>query len=188
MSSLIWLSTVHAVLLKTVITLVWKGPETLLVLTPTARCRRGKGICPFTSLCSLLQRRHALRCYCQAMQVYKAKGWSLAEDHINFTIGRQSFTLRQPENAVAAFRHILINDSKQAASQQGAFLREYLYVYKVRLGLASAATCPAGHFFFFLFLAWEEPYKLAEMGTQSDSAKIFGGALTFGVCTRCVLS
>ncbi|KAJ8376842.1 hypothetical protein SKAU_G00074220 [Synaphobranchus kaupii] len=76
------------------------------------------------------QKRHALRCYSQAMQVYKGKGWSLAEDHINFTIGRQSFTLRQPENAVSAFRHILINDSKQAASQQGAFLREYLYVYK----------------------------------------------------------
>ncbi|KPP73187.1 hypothetical protein Z043_107743, partial [Scleropages formosus] len=78
------------------------------------------------------QKRHALRCYCQAMQVYRGKGWSLAEDHINFIIGRQSFTLRQPENAVSAFRHILLNDSKQAASQQGAFLREYLYVYKVR--------------------------------------------------------
>lgn len=78
-----------------------------------------------------IQKRHALRCYCQAMQVYKGKGWSLAEDHINFTIGRQSFTLKQLDNAVSAFRHILINDSKQTASQQGAFLREYLYVYKV---------------------------------------------------------
>uniref|UniRef100_A0A672T6M2 Trafficking protein particle complex subunit 8 n=1 Tax=Sinocyclocheilus grahami TaxID=75366 RepID=A0A672T6M2_SINGR len=77
------------------------------------------------------QKRHALRCYCQALQVYKGKGWALAEDHINFTIGRQSFTLRQPDNAVAAFRHILINDSKQSAVQQTAFLREYLYVYKV---------------------------------------------------------
>ncbi|NP_001085189.1 uncharacterized protein LOC432274 [Xenopus laevis] len=76
------------------------------------------------------QKKHALRCYCQAMQVYKGKGWSLAEDHINFTIGRQSFTLRQLDNAVSAFRHILINDSKQPASQQGAFLREYLFVYK----------------------------------------------------------
>uniref|UniRef100_A0A669EP65 Trafficking protein particle complex subunit 8 n=1 Tax=Oreochromis niloticus TaxID=8128 RepID=A0A669EP65_ORENI len=76
------------------------------------------------------QRRHALRCYCQAMQVYKERGWSLAEDHINFTIGRQSFTLRQPEDAVTAFRQILINDSRQTAKQQGAFLREYLYVYK----------------------------------------------------------
>ncbi|XP_035270312.1 trafficking protein particle complex subunit 8 isoform X1 [Anguilla anguilla] len=85
------------------------------------------------------QKRHALRCYCQAMQVYKGKGWSLAEDHINFTIGRQSYTLRQPDNAVAAFRHILINDSKQAASQQGAFLREYLYVYKQNVSQSSPA-------------------------------------------------
>ncbi|XP_018410817.1 PREDICTED: trafficking protein particle complex subunit 8 isoform X2 [Nanorana parkeri] len=76
------------------------------------------------------QKKHSLRCYCQAMQVYKGKGWSLAEDHINFTIGRQSVTLRQLDNAVSAFRHILINDSKQPALQQGAFLREYLYVYK----------------------------------------------------------
>ncbi|XP_073535306.1 trafficking protein particle complex subunit 8 isoform X1 [Phyllobates terribilis] len=76
------------------------------------------------------QKKHALRCYCQAMQVYKGKGWSLAEDHINFTIGRQSVTLRQLDNAVSAFRHILINDSKQPALQQGTFLREYLYVYK----------------------------------------------------------
>uniref|UniRef100_A0A5F9DKT2 Trafficking protein particle complex subunit 8 n=1 Tax=Oryctolagus cuniculus TaxID=9986 RepID=A0A5F9DKT2_RABIT len=76
------------------------------------------------------QKKHALRCYCQAMQVYKGKGWSLAEDHINFTIGRQSYTLRQLDNAVSAFRHILINESKQSAAQQGTFLREYLYVYK----------------------------------------------------------
>ncbi|XP_051928710.1 trafficking protein particle complex subunit 8 isoform X3 [Hippocampus zosterae] len=76
------------------------------------------------------QKRHALRCYCQAMQVYKGRSWSLAEDHINFTIGRQSFTLGQPEKAVQAFKHILTNDGRQTAAQQGAFLREYLYVYK----------------------------------------------------------
>uniref|UniRef100_A0A3P9M7W7 Trafficking protein particle complex 8 n=1 Tax=Oryzias latipes TaxID=8090 RepID=A0A3P9M7W7_ORYLA len=77
------------------------------------------------------QRKHALRCYSQAMQVYKDRGWSLAEDHINFTIGRQSFTLGQPESAVTAFRQILNDDSKQTATQQAAFLREYLYVHKV---------------------------------------------------------
>nr|XP_015195016.1 PREDICTED: trafficking protein particle complex subunit 8 isoform X1 [Lepisosteus oculatus] len=88
------------------------------------------------------QKRHALRCYCQAMQVYKGKGWSLAEDHINFTIGRQSYTLRQLENAVSAFRHILINESKQTASQQGAFLREYLYVYKSVSQLSPEGALP----------------------------------------------
>lgn len=88
------------------------------------------------------QKRHALRCYCQALQVYKGKSWTLAEDHINFTIGRQSFTLRQPENAVAAFRHILINDSKQSAVQQAAFLREYLYVYKSMGQLSGESSLP----------------------------------------------
>ncbi|XP_058494315.1 trafficking protein particle complex subunit 8 isoform X2 [Solea solea] len=87
------------------------------------------------------QRRHALRCYCQAMQVYKERGWSLAEDHINFTIGRQSFTLRQQENAVTAFRQILTNDSRQTATQQAAFLREYLYVYKSVIG-GNAVSLP----------------------------------------------
>uniref|UniRef100_A0A665T8A0 Trafficking protein particle complex 8 n=1 Tax=Echeneis naucrates TaxID=173247 RepID=A0A665T8A0_ECHNA len=85
------------------------------------------------------QRRHALRCYCQAMQVYKERGWALAEDHINFTIGRQSFTLRQPENAVLAFKQILTNDSRQMATQQAAFLREYLYVYKSVMGEKEAS-------------------------------------------------
>ncbi|RMC15456.1 hypothetical protein DUI87_07648 [Hirundo rustica rustica] len=88
------------------------------------------------------QKKHALRCYCQAMQVYKGKGWSLAEDHINFTIGRQSFTLRQLDNAVSAFRHILINDSKQPPAQQGAFLREYLYVYKNATQLSPDGPLP----------------------------------------------
>lgn len=55
----------------------------------------------------------------------------MAEDHINFTIGRQSFTLGQPEDALQAFCHILTNESRQTATQQAAFLREYLYVSKV---------------------------------------------------------
>ncbi|CAL9696434.1 unnamed protein product [Knipowitschia caucasica] len=80
------------------------------------------------------QRRHALRCYCHAMQVYQGRGWSLAEDHINFTIGRQSFTLQQADRAVEAFRVILEKESQQTASQQGAFLREYLYVFKSEMG------------------------------------------------------
>ncbi|TSK58116.1 Trafficking protein particle complex subunit 8 [Bagarius yarrelli] len=88
------------------------------------------------------QKRHALRCYCQAMQVYKEKGWTLAEDHINFTIGRQSFTLHQPENAIAAFRHILMGESKQSAMQQSAFLREYLYVYRSASQPSSESSLP----------------------------------------------
>lgn len=80
------------------------------------------------------QRKHSLRSYSQSLQVYKGKGWALAEDHINFTIGRQSFNLKQLENATAAFKHLLTENSKQTATQQGAFFREYLFVYKQLLG------------------------------------------------------
>lgn len=76
------------------------------------------------------QRKHALRAYSQALQIYKGKNWSLAEDHINFTIGRQSHNLKQLENATAAFKHLLTENSKQTATQQNAFLREYLFVYR----------------------------------------------------------
>lgn len=76
------------------------------------------------------QRKHALRSYSQALQVYKGKNWALAEDHINFTLGRQSLNLKQLDNATAAFKHLLTENSKQIPSQQNAFLREYLFVYK----------------------------------------------------------
>ncbi|XP_048756768.2 trafficking protein particle complex subunit 8-like isoform X4 [Ostrea edulis] len=80
------------------------------------------------------QRKHALRSYSQALQVYKGKDWALAEDHINFTLGRQSLNLKQLDNATAAFKHLLTENSKQIPSQQNAFLREYLFVYKQLLG------------------------------------------------------
>ncbi|XP_052230198.1 trafficking protein particle complex subunit 8-like isoform X4 [Dreissena polymorpha] len=76
------------------------------------------------------QRKHALRSYNQALQIYKGKGWDLAEDHINFTVGRQYHNLKQLENATAAFKHLLTVASRQPAPQQNAFLREYLFVYR----------------------------------------------------------
>nr|XP_006816958.1 PREDICTED: trafficking protein particle complex subunit 8-like [Saccoglossus kowalevskii] len=88
------------------------------------------------------QRKHALRSYSQALQVYKGKAWTLAEDHINFTIGRQSFNLKQLDNATAAFKHLLTNDSRQTPPQQAAFLREYLFVFKQQLTQATSDGSP----------------------------------------------
>ncbi|KAI8746612.1 trafficking protein particle complex subunit 8 [Biomphalaria glabrata] len=91
------------------------------------------------------QRKHSLRCYTQALQVYKAKHWSIAEDHIHFTIGRQSFNLKQLESAAAAFKHLLTAESKQPTSQQAAFLREYLFVYKQLLTQEERDSSTYGH-------------------------------------------
>ncbi|KAL9976241.1 hypothetical protein ACROYT_G013513 [Oculina patagonica] len=76
------------------------------------------------------QRKHSLRCYRQALHVYNEKSWHLAEDHIHFTIGRQSFNLRLLEDAQTFFRQLLEYESLQAPEQQASYLREFLFVFK----------------------------------------------------------
>ncbi|XP_041376116.1 trafficking protein particle complex subunit 8-like isoform X2 [Gigantopelta aegis] len=90
------------------------------------------------------QRKHSLRAYSQALQIFKGKQWKLSEDHIHFTIGRQSFNLKQLENATSAFKHLLMGESKQPAAQQGAYIREYLFVYKQQLALDAGESCSYG--------------------------------------------
>jgi hypothetical protein len=52
------------------------------------------------------QRPHGLVCYHQSLQVYRGRGWSLAEDHIYFTIGRQAFYLADFALALHAFSQV----------------------------------------------------------------------------------
>ncbi|XP_051160740.1 trafficking protein particle complex subunit 8 [Leptopilina boulardi] len=73
------------------------------------------------------QKKHSLRCYQQAYQVYCGKGWSFAEDHIHFTLGRQAHSLKQTAFAVTFYEKLLNPTSKQPALQQAAFLREFLH-------------------------------------------------------------
>jgi tetratricopeptide (TPR) repeat protein len=92
------------------------------------------------------QRRHALRTYGQALEFYQEKSWSLAEDHINFSLGHQSFTLKQLEDAYVAFHRLLSHSwNLQQPKQQNTHLKEFLYVFKqhlinIGLGNASATT------------------------------------------------
>lgn len=65
--------------------------------------------------------------------MYNGRGWSLAEDHIHFTIGRQAASLKQICEAVKAFEKLLNAYSKQAAPQQATFLREFLHIHNVRI-------------------------------------------------------
>lgn len=76
------------------------------------------------------QRRHAFRCYKQACEVFADRGWSLAEDHIQYTIGKQAVTLKRMDEASAALAHLLRPSSLQSCVQQTAFLREYIATQK----------------------------------------------------------
>jgi len=78
------------------------------------------------------QRKHAFRCYKQAYQVFESKGWSLAEDHIQYTIGKQAVTLKKLDVASKSLAHLLRPSSLQCSTQQAAFLREYIATQKVK--------------------------------------------------------
>ncbi|KAL5271153.1 hypothetical protein ACHWQZ_G001702 [Mnemiopsis leidyi] len=58
------------------------------------------------------QRKHALRCYKNAWDIFKGKGWSLAENHIGFTIGRLSYNTRDIDGAYDAYQSLLTHDEK----------------------------------------------------------------------------
>lgn len=79
------------------------------------------------------QRKHAFRCYKQAYQVFEGRDWSLAEDHIKYTIGKQAVTLKKLDEASSALAHLLRPSSLQSTQQQAAFLREYIATQKTFL-------------------------------------------------------
>lgn len=79
------------------------------------------------------QRKHAFRCYKQAYQVFENREWSLAEDHIQYTIGKQAVSLKKLDEASRALAHLLRPTSMQSTTQQAAFLREYIATQKTFL-------------------------------------------------------
>ena len=75
------------------------------------------------------QRCHALRCYLQARQVYNGRGWQLAEDHVNYTIGRQALHLGHAADALDAFTRLL-TDSQQFSKQQNMYIKEFVQAWR----------------------------------------------------------
>jgi len=82
-----------------------------------------------------VQRKHAFRCYEDALQIYTGKGWNHVSDHVQFILAKQAFHLNLLDIAVEYFVSIL-RDSQQSSQQQADYLREFLYIYKVRVNNA----------------------------------------------------
>jgi hypothetical protein len=83
------------------------------------------------------QRKHSVRCYRRAMVVYADKQWYHIEDHVNFILGRQSFSLGDLQAAVDFFLQ-LVATGRQSVERQNTFLREFIFVLK------KWSTKPAG--------------------------------------------
>lgn len=71
------------------------------------------------------------RCYKHAYQIYESAGWDLASDHIHYTLGRLASCLEIFGEAVMFFSKLLSGQSKQTATQQATFLKEYLSILQV---------------------------------------------------------
>jgi hypothetical protein len=65
------------------------------------------------------------------MQIYSGKGWNHVADHVQFILAKQAFHLNLLDIAVEYFVSIL-RESHQPSQQQADYLREFLYIYKVK--------------------------------------------------------
>ena len=79
-----------------------------------------------------IQRVHSTRSYKQALEVYKGRGWTLAEDYILFSLARHSFSLHRLLDAKIAFDDLLSHEGSHTPSQQLLHLKDYIFVHRVR--------------------------------------------------------
>ncbi|KAK9889952.1 hypothetical protein WA026_008761 [Henosepilachna vigintioctopunctata] len=89
------------------------------------------------------QRKHSLRSYKQAYQIFEDNGWNLACDHIHYTIGRQANNLNCFDEAVDSFSKLLLGESKQTPQQQVTFLKEYLTILDNKTKHSSDGLLPS---------------------------------------------
>lgn len=78
---------------------------------------------------------HSLRVYQQALMLYEGKGWTLAEDYIQFCLAKHSFNLHRLLDAKQAFEKLLSHESAQSSTLQRLHLQDYIYVHKVCVAL-----------------------------------------------------
>nr|XP_042908090.1 trafficking protein particle complex subunit 8 isoform X2 [Parasteatoda tepidariorum] len=76
------------------------------------------------------QRKHALRSYKQAEQIYRSIGWNFANNHISFTVGRLSIQQNQLESACSAYEPLLVSNCLLPVAEQSGYLWDYLFVLK----------------------------------------------------------
>ncbi|KAH8858500.1 Trafficking protein particle complex subunit 8 [Schistosoma japonicum] len=70
----------------------------------------------------------AIRSYKSIMPVVMGHGWSLLEDHINFSVGKQAYVVGDLITSSKALAETLNSSSQQSAERQLIFVKEYLSV------------------------------------------------------------
>ncbi len=80
------------------------------------------------------QKEHAVRAYRQGFQIYKDRGWRVAEEHILYTLGHQALLMKDYSVAVDLFNQLLSGERPPSNNslQQMCHLREFFIVHHMR--------------------------------------------------------
>ncbi|CAH8531207.1 unnamed protein product [Schistosoma turkestanicum] len=82
----------------------------------------------------------AIRSYKLAMPIVMGHGWSLLEDHINFSVGKQAYLIGDLTASSKTLAETLNSSSRQSAERQLLFVKEYLSVLTNLLLLSSSSS------------------------------------------------
>jgi hypothetical protein len=78
-----------------------------------------------------LQKAYSRRCLDRASQVYRSTPWTAAQDRIEYSLGRQAYTLGESDVAVEHFLRLLRREDTGVAGSQNMILEDMALAYEV---------------------------------------------------------
>ena len=80
------------------------------------------------------QKEHAVRAYRQGFQIYRGRGWRVAEEHVLYTLGHQALLMKDYDSTAELFNELLSGSRPASANalQQMCHLREFFIVHHLR--------------------------------------------------------
>ena len=80
-----------------------------------------------------MQKAYSRRCLDRASQAYRSTPWTAAQDRIEYSLGRQAYTLGESDVAVEHFLRLLRKEDTGVAGSQNMILEDMALAYAVSL-------------------------------------------------------
>lgn len=86
----------------------------------------------FVALTAPVQKTYSRRCLERASHLYRSTPWTAAQDRIEYSLGRQAYTIGESDVAVEHFLRILRKEDTSMPGSQGGILEDLSLAYEVR--------------------------------------------------------
>ena len=88
----------------------------------------------------ILQKTYSRRCLDRASQFYRSTPWTAAQNRIEYSLGRQAYTIGESDVAVEHFLRLLRKEDTGVAGSQGGVLEDMSLAYEVSIGFMTASA------------------------------------------------